>query len=386
MKITTTIIRFLSGKSSCLQSGCNSEWFHRRPRFKCITDTEISPDTTQYVQLILLIYRIPFFFGINTGQISWFVQIKIRVRGLSQNLSGIRIHDHNRCILATGHSTSFFSGMFFIELLNVFFHNTLQGNINCCNNIIPILCCFYILFDCIIFIQITILSAICPRHNVIISTLNSNCSYISGISKTYHITCQCIIWVCSVIIILQPDSLYIWIILSIILYLIIFLSRLVIDSFFQYNISAIRFFFYNLSYRLFTDSETFIQYFNRRIYIFFFICHYNNIKNYIINPFTCRYLRTVSIQNISTFIWNCLTVINFLIQYKLCILASLRNINVCNSSYKNKKSQYNCHKQQYQLSLHSYREFFSQKLKSVLPSFSSCHLPLFLIFHILGLR
>ena len=125
MKITTTIIRFLSGKSSCLQSGCNSEWFHRRPRFKCITDTEISPDTTQYVQLILLIYRIPFFFGINTGQISWFVQIKIRVRGLSQNFSGIRIHDHNRCILATGHSTSFFSGMFFIELLNVFFHNTL---------------------------------------------------------------------------------------------------------------------------------------------------------------------------------------------------------------------------------------------------------------------
>ena len=108
MKITTAIHKISSPVSAPVSNpAATVNGFIVDPGSNASLTQKFLHDTTQYASIdpSHLSHSIASS-EYNAGQISWFVQIKIRVRGLSQNLSGIRIHDHDRCILATGHSTS----------------------------------------------------------------------------------------------------------------------------------------------------------------------------------------------------------------------------------------------------------------------------------------
>src|SRR5699024_7250558 len=99
-----------------------------------------------------------------------------------------------------------------------------------------------------------------------------------------------------------------------------------------------------------------------------------DIQNHIVHTLTRCNLRSVSVHNVAPFVGDCPAVIILLIQDYLRITAPPCHVDYRDSSYKNNKNQYHCHKQHYQFSLHPDWKFPCQKFKSAFFSFSSSHI------------
>ena len=229
---TLAYIGFLTGQSSGLQTCGQSKRLGCRSRFKGITDAEISPEIVHCIQLIIIWHFCQRFRRIPRRQISWIIQIKIRVWSLCKNLSAVRIHyDHSR-ILTSQLILPFFSFVCLIKFQNIFFYNALQCNVDRGHYRISILCRFHSTFYWRSTVKISIFSSVCTVKNIIVCTFNADCSLISGYGKSDHITCKTVVRVCTLVIILQPDPLNIRIFFIILVNFLEFLGIFIRNAFF----------------------------------------------------------------------------------------------------------------------------------------------------------
>ena len=82
----------------------------------------------QFFDFLLIRQCCQFFFLCVVLSDQWIVEIIIRISCLRKNLSILRIHNHNCCILTSKCRTG---TVLLVELCNIFFHYTLYLKINC---------------------------------------------------------------------------------------------------------------------------------------------------------------------------------------------------------------------------------------------------------------
>ncbi len=129
-----------------------------------------------------------------------------------------------------------------------------------------------------VLVEIPVLPAVCPVQDIVICAFNPDGSFVSSHHKSDHIACQCIIWIIPIIILLQPDTVYMGIVLFGRIGFFIFcgsfdfflkcLGCLIIHTFCQNLIPAVRAFVDHLAGRFFRNTEKVAQRFDCRIHIF----------------------------------------------------------------------------------------------------------------------
>ena len=255
--------------------------------------------------------------------------------------------------------------MFFVKFQNILLHYTLNLQVDGRHHRIPALRFFYRTLKRRALVLITVFPAVCAVENRIIGSFDPVGPHISIRSKTDHITGQGLIRIGPDIVLLQPHSFYIGIVLIILIDLLKLPGSIIIHIFLQDLIPAGRLFFYQTAHRLLIDLKTLLQHLDSWFCIFFFVQHRLHIQDHIINPLAGRQLRSVPVRDISPLKWDHPAVILLLIQNYFGILLSLGGIDISNPDHQNCKSQYRDHKGAYQLFLDWFIYFFPKWIFSL---------------------
>ena len=332
MKTPIACIGFVPLQDPRFQSCRHGHRLDRGPGFKGIADAEISPQVIHGRQLFLLRHGAPLFPGIQDGQIPRIVQIKIRVGRLRQDRPGIRIHDHDRRILAAKLSRAGFPGMLLIELPDALLHHALQRDINGGYHRIAVFGCLHSPFNGRVVVKISVFPSVCPVQDVIIGTFDADRAFICAYHKTDHIACQTAVRVASLVILLQPDAPHVRIILIVLIDRIKFLGLFIGNLFGQDLIPAVGPFLNDLLHRSLRNAEYGFQHLHGRLFIFFLRQHHIYIQDHIVDPFAGCHPGSVAVYDIPPLVGDDPAVVLLLFQHDLRVAASFRGIDICNFS------------------------------------------------------
>ena len=173
-----------------------------------ITDTEITPQLIELIQPFFLCHGIGFFLCGDSicHQIIRLVQIIFPIACHGKDLSCIGIHHNGCCRLTSSFSLTEIVRIFFLEIIDRFFHDLLQCHINRGHDRISIHSCTDIFLLLQVFIQIIVGTPVLTIQCIRILLLDSVLSHISGYRVSDHVTCQRIIRIPSDIGIFQPHA------------------------------------------------------------------------------------------------------------------------------------------------------------------------------------
>ena len=189
-----------------------------------------------------------------------------------------------------------------------------------------------------VLIQITVFLPVRAVEDRIVRRFDPIASHIAVDREPDHITGKRIVRISSDIIILQPDSFDIGIILLIVIDLFEPLRRVIIDPFQKNTVPARRTLLHDAPYLLFLNTKTFRKHLYRGFDIFLLAAHDLDVQDHIVDSLAGCDLGAVAVHDISPFERNRPAVILLLVQYHLRIAGTAGRIDICNPAYQYSKS------------------------------------------------
>ena len=167
MKHPAARIAFVTGQYAGLQAGRYGERLIGGTRFIRVAYAEVVPQCIQLLKLLFIIHSLYGFLGIVSCQVSWVVEVKVRIRCFCDYLSVLRVHDDNCRVLAALSLRSFVL-MLFVEFQYMLFNDALHLEVYGRYDGAPVHRLFYRALHAGFLVKISIFPAVGPIQDRIV--------------------------------------------------------------------------------------------------------------------------------------------------------------------------------------------------------------------------
>lgn len=103
------------------------------------------------------------------------------MENLDRGLSNVQVRSRGHYVLTANRSASFFSNVFFVRLLGMFFRGALWNGVGYYGGVVPVLYYFCVLFSYVVFVRVAVLSTVYPHRGVVVDALGSGYSCVSKV-------------------------------------------------------------------------------------------------------------------------------------------------------------------------------------------------------------